>query len=56
MNFFSILTERETKSNTIKIYPKIEKYKLTYIICTYMSEMKEHRNLPFGTLGRPLVL
>ena len=21
-----------------------------------MSEMKEHRNVPFGTLGRPLVL
>lgn len=34
MNFFSILTERETKSNTIKIYPEIEKYKLTHTICT----------------------
>ena len=38
----------------ILYYYYIIQYNIIYNI--YMSEMKEHRNLPFGTLGRPLVL
>ena len=33
----------------------INRFQYSFIII-YMSEMKEYWNLPFGTLGRPLVL